>query len=251
MSQLATVAPSSLPHPGKRHGNNADIERRIAERLDLSGQAAGAAIECMLNMIGEALVHGEDIRLAGFGTVVVKDSPARAGRHPQTGETLSIPVSRRPSFKAGKAPRDAASGGGTALGSAAGGVSTPSAPGSSPANSAGAARLGRCALTVSSAIRTRSFATAPTTASSPARPRVDTTRARSRLASSSRSLAISAWSSASAAACAGSGSGSGLLPLCRIRHSGHGHRESQVLLSLAPMYPFRGIDTCRAPLRFL
>ena len=57
--------------------------------------------------IGEALANGEEVRLAGFGTFGARSRAARTGRNPQTGEVLSIPASKTPSFKAGKALKDA------------------------------------------------------------------------------------------------------------------------------------------------
>ncbi len=82
----------------------------MADELQLTGSAAGAALDCVLDAIGEALAKGEDVRLAGFGTFAVKESPARTGRNPGTGETLAIAASKRTSFKAGKALRDAMNG---------------------------------------------------------------------------------------------------------------------------------------------
>ncbi|MEW8499474.1 MAG: HU family DNA-binding protein, partial [Candidatus Thiodiazotropha taylori] len=42
-----------------------------------------------------------------FGTFSVKERAAREGRNPQTGETIKIKASKIPSFKAGKALKDA------------------------------------------------------------------------------------------------------------------------------------------------
>ena len=61
--------------------------------------------------IGEALAEGQVVRVAGFGTFVAKNRPARAGRNPRTGEAVSIPASTVPSFKVAKALRDAVNGG--------------------------------------------------------------------------------------------------------------------------------------------
>ena len=69
-------------------------------------QAAGA-VEAVFAAIGEALAEGEDVRVAGFGTFVVKNRPARAGHNPRTVESVSIPASTVPSFEAAKALRDA------------------------------------------------------------------------------------------------------------------------------------------------
>lgn len=90
--------------------NKTDITKRMADELNMSGSDAGTALDCVLDAIGEALANGEDVRLAGFGTFAVKESPARTGRNPGTGETLAIAASKRPSFKAGKALRDAMNG---------------------------------------------------------------------------------------------------------------------------------------------
>lgn len=45
--------------------------------------------------------------LVGFGTFSVKHRSARTGRNPQTGATIEISASEVPSFKAGKALKDA------------------------------------------------------------------------------------------------------------------------------------------------
>ena len=56
--------------------------------------------------IGEALANGE-VRIAGFGTFGARSRPARTGRNPRTGESLSIPASTAPVFKPGKGLTDA------------------------------------------------------------------------------------------------------------------------------------------------
>ena len=46
------------------------------------------------------------MQMMGFGTFEVKERAARTGRNPSTGETIEIPASKTPTFKAGKALRD-------------------------------------------------------------------------------------------------------------------------------------------------
>jgi len=53
------------------------------------------------------LARNEKVQLVGFGTFEVKERAERTGRNPQTKETIVIPASRVPGFKAGKALRDA------------------------------------------------------------------------------------------------------------------------------------------------
>ena len=69
--------------------------------------AARDAVDSVLATISEALAKGEEVRIAGFGTFAARNRPARTGPNPRTGETISISASRTPSFKAGKALRDA------------------------------------------------------------------------------------------------------------------------------------------------
>ena len=57
--------------------------------------------------ITDALQKGDTVALSGFGTFVVKARAARTGRNPRTGEAIEIPASKVPSFKAGKALKDA------------------------------------------------------------------------------------------------------------------------------------------------
>ena len=50
---------------------------------------------------------GVKVLLVGFGTFEVRDRAAREGKNPATGETISIPATKVPAFKAGKALKDA------------------------------------------------------------------------------------------------------------------------------------------------
>ena len=84
-----------------------DIAGRLADRTGLSRSAAGNAVEAVFEAIGEALVNGEDVRIAGFGTFATKTRPARTGRNPRTGESLEIQASTAPASKPSKALRDA------------------------------------------------------------------------------------------------------------------------------------------------
>ena len=87
--------------------NKAEIADRLARRLGLSKAVSKDAVDGVFRAIGEALANGEEVRLAGFGTFAAKNRAARTGRNPQTGEAMSIPAAKTPSFKAGTALRDA------------------------------------------------------------------------------------------------------------------------------------------------
>ena len=84
-----------------------DLSARVAAEASLSRADAETAVTAVLGSIGDALAKGETVSLAGFGTFTMKDRPARQGRNPRTGQSIEIAASTVPSFKAGKALRDA------------------------------------------------------------------------------------------------------------------------------------------------
>ncbi|MGD8910157.1 MAG: HU family DNA-binding protein [Chromatiales bacterium] len=87
--------------------NKAELIEAMAEAADISKAAAGRALDGMVEAITDAMKKGDTLSLIGFGTFSVKERAAREGRNPQTGETITIKASKIPSFKAGKALKDA------------------------------------------------------------------------------------------------------------------------------------------------
>ncbi len=87
--------------------NKAELIDKVAEGADISKAAATRALDTVLDSITNALKSGEQVTLVGFGTFQVKDRAARTGRNPRTGEAINIAASKNPSFKAGKALKDA------------------------------------------------------------------------------------------------------------------------------------------------
>jgi DNA-binding protein HU-beta len=87
--------------------NKAELIEAIAAAADIPKAAAGRALDAMVDSVADALKKGDQVVLVGFGTFSVKDRAARTGRNPQTGEPIQIAAARIPSFKAGKALKDA------------------------------------------------------------------------------------------------------------------------------------------------
>ena len=73
----------------------------------MSKAAAGRALDAAVEAITNALKSDDSVSLVGFGTFSVKDRAARTGRNPQTGAPIEISAAKIPSFKAGKALKDA------------------------------------------------------------------------------------------------------------------------------------------------
>ena len=82
--------------------NKADLVTAMAEKAGISKKDAKA----FTDIVAEELKKGEKIQLVGFGTFEVSERAARTGRNPQTGAEMTIPASKAPKFKAGKALKD-------------------------------------------------------------------------------------------------------------------------------------------------
>ncbi|BBA34541.1 DNA-binding protein HU-beta [Methylocaldum marinum] len=89
--------------------NKAELIDAIAKSADLTKADAGRALDGMIDAITAALRNGETVSLVGFGSFGVKERAERQGRNPQTGNTITIKAAKIPSFKAGKALKDAVS----------------------------------------------------------------------------------------------------------------------------------------------
>ncbi|MEW6997153.1 HU family DNA-binding protein [Colwelliaceae bacterium BS250] len=87
--------------------NKSELINKIAEGADLSKASAGRALDSLISTVTEELANGGDVSLVGFGTYKVSDRAARVGRNPQTGAEIQIKAAKVPSFKAGKALKDA------------------------------------------------------------------------------------------------------------------------------------------------
>jgi DNA-binding protein HU-beta len=87
--------------------NKGEFVDSVAAKAEMSKAEAAAAGDAVLDSVTDALQKGEQITLVGFGTFLVRKREARTGRNPRTGEPLQIKASNVPSFKAGKALKDA------------------------------------------------------------------------------------------------------------------------------------------------
>ena len=87
--------------------NKNDLIAAVADNTDLSRGDATKAVDAVFDLITDCLQKGDEVRLVGFGTFSVSQRKATQGRNPRTGETIQIPASKQPKFKAGKGLKDA------------------------------------------------------------------------------------------------------------------------------------------------
>ena len=87
--------------------NKTELVAAIAANAELSKKDAEKALKAVIDAITDELKNGGKVQLVGFGTFEVSERPAREGinpRNPQ--EKITIPASKNPKFKAGKALKD-------------------------------------------------------------------------------------------------------------------------------------------------
>lgn len=86
--------------------NKADLVSMIAAKSNLTKKDSESALNAFMETVEGALKKGEKIQLVGFGTFEVRTRNERNGINPRTKETIKIPASKAPVFKAGKALKD-------------------------------------------------------------------------------------------------------------------------------------------------
>jgi DNA-binding protein HU-beta len=87
--------------------NKADLVQAVAAAAEMSKADATRAIDAVLDSISDALKKNDQVTLIGFGTFSVRERAARTGRNPRTKETIEIKAAKVPTFKPGKALKDA------------------------------------------------------------------------------------------------------------------------------------------------
>jgi len=89
--------------------NKADLVTSISEKSKMSKKDSEKVLNALMDSIEEALKKGDKVQLVGFGSFEVRQRAARKGRNPQTKAEITIPASKAPVFKVGKALKDAVS----------------------------------------------------------------------------------------------------------------------------------------------
>jgi DNA-binding protein HU-beta len=87
--------------------NKAELASLLAEQLDVSKKLGEDFVAALEEIITRALVNGEEVTIAGFGTFSSRMRKGRIGVNPQNpSEKIEIPSVLVPKFKAGKALKD-------------------------------------------------------------------------------------------------------------------------------------------------
>lgn len=87
--------------------NKTELIASMAETSGLSKKDCETALAAFITTTENTLKAGNKVQLVGFGSFEVKERAARTGKNPATGEQIEIPASKSPTFKPGKAFKDA------------------------------------------------------------------------------------------------------------------------------------------------
>ena len=87
--------------------NKSELIQAIADEAELSKHDAAEFVDAFISVVTQELKDGNDVTLVGFGVFHVSERAERQGRNPQTGETLTIPATKKPKFRPGKPLKEA------------------------------------------------------------------------------------------------------------------------------------------------
>ena len=86
--------------------NKTELIAAVAEKTGLTKKDAERVVNATFETVTATLAKGEKVAVSGFGNFEVKAREARVGRNPRTKETIQIPATKLPVFKAAKALKD-------------------------------------------------------------------------------------------------------------------------------------------------
>jgi integration host factor subunit alpha len=84
----------------------ADLAESLHRQVGLSRADSTRVVEQILANLCEALAQGQNVKISGFGTFVLRDKGERVGRNPKTGIEVPIAPRRVLTFRASQMMRD-------------------------------------------------------------------------------------------------------------------------------------------------
>ena len=86
--------------------NKTELVAAVSEKTGIAKKDAERAVSAMFETITAQLMNGQKVQISGFGTFEIKEREARVGRNPHTKESIEIPATTVPVFKASKVLKD-------------------------------------------------------------------------------------------------------------------------------------------------
>jgi integration host factor subunit alpha len=74
----------------KKTLTRADLSESLHRNIGLSRTESADMVNSVLDLVSDALVEGQSVKLSSFGTFMVRSKRERIGRNPKTGEEVPI-----------------------------------------------------------------------------------------------------------------------------------------------------------------
>jgi integration host factor subunit alpha len=84
----------------------ADLADSLHRQVGLSKAESAQLVESILGNMSNALARGENVKISGFGSFLLRDKGERIGRNPKTGVEVPIAPRRVLTFRASQQMRD-------------------------------------------------------------------------------------------------------------------------------------------------
>lgn len=84
----------------------ADLAEALHRDVGLSRAESAGLVERVLGHMCQALSNGQNVKISGFGSFVLRDKGERIGRNPKTGVEVPIAPRRVLTFRASQMMRD-------------------------------------------------------------------------------------------------------------------------------------------------
>ena len=104
---ISAICAPSKKQETNYHMNKSEFISAIGNRTLKKDSELKPIIDTAITILTETLASGESITIPGFGTFEVRQRAATTARNPRTGETIEVAAKRVPTFKPGKALKDA------------------------------------------------------------------------------------------------------------------------------------------------
>jgi integration host factor subunit alpha len=91
--------PTTEKKPRTQTVTKAQVVERVRQATGLGWNESGDLLEAVLDAMKETLEAGENIKISGFGSFIVRSKAPRRGRNPQTTASIVIPKRRVLTFK--------------------------------------------------------------------------------------------------------------------------------------------------------
>lgn len=102
--RVRTVSLVAPPQAGTL--TRADLAEALHKQVGLSRAESSGVVEQVLRHMCESLSHGDNVKISGFGTFMLRDKGQRVGRNPKTGEEVPIAPRRVLTFRASQMMRE-------------------------------------------------------------------------------------------------------------------------------------------------